>query len=49
MEKRNVIEEGRTPGFVKKATAVDDFDKRAKDAFGSFKPRKPEAKPHKRP
>jgi len=42
MEKRNVIEEGRTPGFVKKATAVpDDFEKRAKSVFDSFKERKP--------
>ena len=41
MEKRNVIEEGRTPGFVKKAVAADDFEKRARSAFSKFKERKP--------
>lgn len=54
MEKRNIVEEGRTPGFVKKATAVDDFEKRAKAAFSAFvdrgvrKPVKPDA-PVRRP
>lgn len=48
MEKRNVIEEGRTPGFVKKATAVqDDLEKRAKSIFANFKERKPEYKKRK--
>lgn len=40
MEKRNIIEEGRTPGFVKTGAAPDDFDKRAHDAFSGFRPRK---------
>ena len=48
MEKRNVIEENRTPGFVKTAVSgSDDFEKRAKAAFGAFKERKP--KPAKKP
>lgn len=47
MEKRNVIEEGRTPGFVKTGAAADDFDKRADAAFGGFRARKPEKKDDK--
>lgn len=48
MEKRNVIEAGRTPGFVKKATAVsDEFEKKAKSVFDSFKERKPVQKKRK--
>lgn len=45
MEKRNVIEEGRTPGFVKKAVAAsDDFEKKAKSMFNGFKERKSDQK-----
>jgi hypothetical protein len=48
MEKRNVIEAGRTPGFVKKATAIpDEFEKKAKSVFDSFKERKPAQKKQK--
>jgi hypothetical protein len=50
MEKRNIVEEGRTPGFVKHAAAPDDFEKKAKDAFAGFRPRKPaENKSGKKP
>jgi len=48
MEKRNVIEAGRTPGFVKKATAVpDEFEKKAKSIFNSFKEHKQPQKKQK--
>ena len=44
MEKRNIVESGRTPDMTKQADA-DDFEQRAVAAFDGMAEPAPEAKP----